>query len=212
MGRSFYSDEEDILPTPGLNQPIPKDLSRKEDPLRNPHKQVVDGKVISTNSTLEKYAKQAREFAVQKLDIFDAEYRNLHAAYLNEKRNAIEKYHQLVAEPVLPSGLYILTAMLTGSIMVRTRSLPLRFVTPVAFGLVATEYLMPKTLQNTTGWLSSLSREHFPEVNKQIDEAAKQLSGCMSDIEKTRSNWMQSLTESVGKVRKKVLQCTQDKQ
>ncbi|KAG7884902.1 hypothetical protein KL938_001159 [Ogataea parapolymorpha] len=211
MGRSFYSDEEDILPTPGLNQPIPKELSRKEDLLRNPHKQVVDGKVISTNSTLEKYAKQAREYAVQKLDIFDAEYKNLHAAYLNEKRNAIDKYHQLVAEPVLPSGLYILTAMLTGSIMVRTRSLPLRFVTPMVFGLIATEYLMPKTLQNTTGWLSSLEREHFPEVNKQIDEAAKQVSGCMSDIEKTRSKWRQSLTASVRRTREEVLQWTQDK-
>ncbi|KAG7726567.1 hypothetical protein KL933_003498 [Ogataea haglerorum] len=211
MGRSFYSDEEDILPTPGLNQAIPKDLSKKENLLKNPHKQVVEGKVISTNSTLEKYAKQAREYAVQKLDIFDAEYRNLHAAYLNEKRNVIERYHQLVGEPVLPSGLYILTAMLTGSIMVRTRSLPLRFVTPMAFGLVATGYLMPKTLQNTTGWLDSLSRENFPEVSKQIDDAAKQFSDCLSGMETTRSKWRQSLTDSVRKARLELLQWTQDK-
>ncbi|KAG7846862.1 hypothetical protein KL941_002655 [Ogataea angusta] len=211
MGRSFYSDEEDILPTPGLNQAIPKDLSKKEDLLRNPHKQVVEGKVISTNSTLEKYAKQAREYAVQKLDILDAEYRNLHAAYLNEKRNVIEKYHQLVAEPVLPSGLYILTAMLTGSIMVRTRSLPLRFVTPVAFGLAATKYLMPKTLQNTTSWLSSLSREHIPEVSKHMDETVAQVSDCLSNIEKKRYEWRQSLTDSVRTARLEVLQWTQDK-
>ncbi|KAH3668762.1 hypothetical protein OGAPHI_002517 [Ogataea philodendri] len=211
MARSFYSDQEEVLPTPGVNQAISKDLKKKEDTLHDPHKKLVEGKVITVNSTLENYAKKARQYALQKLEIFEAEYNNLHAAYLNEKRNFLDKYHQLVVEPVLPSGLYVLTAMLTGSIIVRTRSLPTRFVTPVVFGLASFSYLMPQTSSNTFNWLDAIKREQLPETSKQLDEAKLQVSKLASDIDQTRAQWRQQLTDSVRCVRKEILSRTEEK-
>lgn len=130
---------------------------------------------ITTNPVLEKYANQAREFFLEKTEFINAKYE--FSKDMAEMHSAMvaKKYNELIVEPLLPNGLYVLTATLLGAITVNRRSLPLRFITPIIFGTTASAYLFPKSFNNVTNGLGNLEEKHAPELKQFQDNSIKGL-------------------------------------
>lgn len=54
--------------------------------------------------------------------------------------------------------------------MTRTRSLPVRWLTPPLFTLAALPYFLPKTSHNLRSYLSNVEDRHFPEFAQRHDQ------------------------------------------
>lgn len=67
-------------------------------------------------------------------------------------------------EPLTPASLYVAISTLTGSILTRTRTLPIRFITPPIFFFASLSYFLPKTSTNLNTYLGSLEDKYLPQV------------------------------------------------
>ncbi|KAL7421884.1 hypothetical protein Q5752_003656 [Cryptotrichosporon argae] len=72
-------------------------------------------------------------------------------------------------EPLTPGLIYVLVSGLTGSVLTRTRSFPLRFLAPPLFTLAAFPYFLPKTSARVRAYLSELEDAHFPDFAARHD-------------------------------------------
>ncbi|TYJ54147.1 hypothetical protein B9479_005245 [Cryptococcus floricola] len=72
-------------------------------------------------------------------------------------------------EPLNPGLIYVLISGLSGSVLTRTRSLPIRFLAPPIFTLLAFPYFLPKTSHNIRSYFSNLENKHFPEFAAKHD-------------------------------------------
>ncbi|WWC62073.1 uncharacterized protein I303_104663 [Kwoniella dejecticola CBS 10117] len=72
-------------------------------------------------------------------------------------------------EPLNPGLIYILVSGLSGSVLTRTRSLPIRFLAPPLFTLAAFPYFLPKTSSNIRKYLSDIEDKNFPEFAARHD-------------------------------------------
>ncbi|GMK55260.1 hypothetical protein CspeluHIS016_0203160 [Cutaneotrichosporon spelunceum] len=72
-------------------------------------------------------------------------------------------------EKLTPGIIYVLVAGLTGSVLTRTRSFPVRFLAPPALALAALPYFLPKTAHNLRAYLSGLEDKHAPEFAAKHD-------------------------------------------
>lgn len=172
--RSFYADDEDVITKPGFNSKITEELKEKESAHGNIS--FIEGMGIRTVPILEKYSNKFRLFLHDKLQLYSAELDTQKTAASNEWNTVKAQYNQVIAEPVLPSLIYILTASLTGSILVNRRSLPVRFITPLVFGGVAFNYFMPKSYNNAQNKLIGLEKSNYPDVYKQQNELIDQFN------------------------------------
>ncbi|WWC89226.1 uncharacterized protein L201_004144 [Kwoniella dendrophila CBS 6074] len=87
-----------------------------------------------------------------------------------ERRVESEVKSILPADESLNPGLiYVLIAGLSGSVLTRTRSLPIRFISPPLFTLLASPYFLPKTSHNIRKYLSDFEDENFPDFAKKHD-------------------------------------------
>lgn len=78
---------------------------------------------------------------------------------------------QIIApdEPLNPGIIYVLVAGLTGSVLTRTRSFPVRFLAPPLFTLAALPYFLPKTSHNLRAYLSDVEDRVAPEFAAKHD-------------------------------------------
>jgi MICOS complex subunit MIC26 len=82
------------------------------------------------------------------------------------------------SEPLTPGILYVGISTLTGSILSRSRGLPLRLLLPPTFLFVSLQHFLPQTSTNLGAYISSLERTYFPTLaarHAEID--ARLLSG-----------------------------------
>lgn len=98
--------------------------------------------------------------------------------------NPVEEVKSVVAqdEPLTPGIIYVLIAGLTGSVITRNRSFPLRWLAPPLFTVAAAPYFLPKTSHNIRAYLSDLEDKHFPELAARQDRF---LSTASSHMEMT---------------------------
>lgn len=66
-------------------------------------------------------------------------------------------------ESLTPGIIYVLISGLTASVFTRTRSLPLRFLSPPLFTLAAMPLFLPKTSHSIRTYLSDVEDEYFPD-------------------------------------------------
>lgn len=168
MARSFYEDDDQVVTTPGVNAPIPSDL-KQEEALHGDFS-YFKGMVIRTAPTFEKYTKQARTWLHDKLQILDAELETQRLSANNEWRNVKAEVADTIRDPLLPNGILILTATLTGSILVNRRLLPVRFAAPVLVGTAATAFFMPNTFHQLTAKYDAVEAAKAPEFHQQKQE------------------------------------------
>jgi organizing structure protein 2 len=67
-------------------------------------------------------------------------------------------------ETLTPGLIYVLVAGLTGTVLTRTRSFPVRFLAPPLFTLAALPYFLPQTAHNLRRYVSDLEDKHAPEL------------------------------------------------
>lgn len=66
-------------------------------------------------------------------------------------------------EKLLPGSIYVLVAAMAGSIVSRNRNILIRFVTPLATGITAAHYIVPRTTQNVRDLVWDFEKR-FPVV------------------------------------------------
>ncbi|BEI85477.1 hypothetical protein CcaverHIS002_0508780 [Cutaneotrichosporon cavernicola] len=72
-------------------------------------------------------------------------------------------------ENLTPGIIYVLVAGLTGSVLTRTRSFPVRFLAPPVFALAALPYFLPKTAHNLRAYISDIEDKQAPEFAAKHD-------------------------------------------
>ncbi|KAI5968680.1 hypothetical protein CANMA_002116 [Candida margitis] len=202
MARKFYEDDELVINKPGTAEPITAKLQQQES-THGDNASIVNGMVIRTTPVLEKYSNQIREYLITKFNIFEAELETQKSASANEWRHVKSAFNSIVKEPVLPNGIYILTAGLTGSILARNRNIGLRFVTPLLFGGVATRYFMPVTFNNLSQKYNELEADNVPDLHIQHQELIKNLREWRHDAEVSRVKLNDCVIEQVHDLRTK---------
>ncbi|EEB07415.1 hypothetical protein SJAG_02501 [Schizosaccharomyces japonicus yFS275] len=83
-------------------------------------------------------------------------------------------------ETVLPGFAYVAISWMTGTVLVRRRSLPVRWTVPPALGLIAFSYCFPKTYQKASNYVLQKSptgrraKEFVSEKETQMSETIKE--------------------------------------
>lgn len=169
--RSFYEDDDNVVNTPGLDTKIPSKL-QKEESLHGAD--IIRGMAVRTTPVLEKYANDIRHWVFDKYQVYGAELETQRSLLNNEWTSLKSEVNSLIADPVLPQGIYILTASLTGSILVNRKLLPVRFLTPLVVGLAATAYWMPNTFNNITAKLGHFEQQYAPQAYQEQQKFFKE--------------------------------------
>lgn len=207
--RDFYVDDEVVINKPGVNTAITPELKEKEGLHGNVS--FIEGMSIRTAPILEKYTGQARAWLHEKWLIYGSELSTQKSAFANEYNSIRNDISALIKEPVLPNLIYILTSTLTGSILVNRRSLPLRFLSPVVFGSVATSYFMPKTFASATGKLDRLEKDTVPEVHAAHQDLLKNYAQFKKDADAGVEELQVKLTSGVHDARIGILEYFDEK-
>lgn len=199
--RSFYEDDELIIAKPGTNQAISTELKEQESVH---HASFVEGMAIRTTPILEKYTNSIRHYLHDKVSLADAELETQKSAFNNEWTSIKLEYHSIVQDPVLPGLIYILTIALSGSILVRRKSLPLRFAAPTVFGGVALSYYMPNTYCSIVKKYNQLEKENVPEFHSQrqtllenYEQFKKELDAGLVNTNKSIESGIHDLREAL---------------
>ncbi|OCF38317.1 hypothetical protein I317_07915 [Kwoniella heveanensis CBS 569] len=107
-------------------------------------------------------------------------------------------------ESLTPGLIYVLIAGLSGSVLTRTRSLPIRFLAPPLFTLAAAPYFLPKTSHNIRKYLSDVEDRNFPEFAARHDHFVQtgvahfnMTLGRLSDAGDSAKEWSHTAFEKV---------------
>ncbi|KAJ3785771.1 apolipo protein O-domain-containing protein [Lentinula aff. detonsa] len=107
-------------------------------------------------------------------------------------------------ESLTPSVLYIGVATLTGSILTRSRSLPLRLTVPPLLLALSSSHFLPKTTSNVTSYFGSLEDKYLPSLAEKhnIAKAHSEMTWerAKEMIERARNNFEGGVVGGVGKV------------
>ena len=74
-------------------------------------------------------------------------------------------------ESITPGALYIGVATLTGSILARSRGLPIRIILPPTFFFTSLNHFLPHTAANIGDYVSSLEHKYVPRAARFQDTA-----------------------------------------
>ncbi|ODV77928.1 uncharacterized protein CANTADRAFT_23045 [Suhomyces tanzawaensis NRRL Y-17324] len=182
MARSFYEDDELVINKPGYNVEISLELKEQES-LHGPIS-FIQGMGIRSTPYLESWVNKARLFVHSKAAIYEAELGTQKSAFLNEVDTLKSEVKATIKEPVLPGLIYILTATLTGSILVGRKSLPLRFVSPVVFASVSTSYFMPNTWESLTNKYLHFEHQKAPELTEKRHQVVSAYQSTKQDVDR----------------------------
>lgn len=201
MARSFYEDDELVITKPGYNNEISKELHSKET-LNNVS--YAKGMTIRSAPYLEEQLNKIRLYTHNKLSILEAEVNTAVSATKNEIKILSDIVDDLIKEPMLPNIIYILTATLTGSILVNRRSLPLRFLSPTIFGVLAFSYFMPASYHQVQTKLAAYESETFPEFYQQQTKFIDELKSQKKLLNFNMTNLNQDLASQIHEARYKL--------
>ncbi|EFP78291.2 hypothetical protein PGT21_030509 [Puccinia graminis f. sp. tritici] len=86
---------------------------------------------------------------------------------------------------------------MTGSILARNRSFPLRFLSPLAFFILSSNQFLPTTTQNVKSYLFKLQDHHFPQSAARRDEVIKRGAESVEWLNGLRQRMFLKTTEVV---------------
>ncbi|QPG76720.1 hypothetical protein FOA43_004114 [Brettanomyces nanus] len=199
-GRSFYSDQSSVNPLP-----VGEDVNSHQEKSESSSNVIyVDGKVINTHPALETYSRETRTWISDKASSWTDIFNSYKARAAFQLAKADSQYHQIILEPLLPQSLYVITATLTGSILARRRSLSMRFISPILFGIVSFGLFMPKSSTNCSQLFINLEAERFPDLKKMQDEASTQVHHSFNSFTNEIKSLQPKLTEVVKNSREAV--------
>lgn len=204
--RSFYSDDEDLKYSPILETSNPHIKTVDHPKEKEIVSEFVDGHKIDSSSYLNKSFNSIRNKIIYQLDLTTAEFRNLKSAAKNEINNLTENITSVYdpKDEFLPNFIYALTTTLFGSILVNRKSLPVRFFTPLLFGLASFKFFLPLTFSNTANAIRNYESKEYPELLDQQRSFKNFILETESSLEKLSSDSNQYLIDTVRQIRESV--------
>lgn len=213
--RSFYEKDDDLSLSSIIAEPQQTidDTPALETAAKQAKKPVekeetvvtkyVDGFKINTSNFLEKHLHGVRSSIINNLNYADAEYRNLKSAACNEWTNLTSGLTSLYdpKDEFLPSFIYALTFMLSGSILVNRRSLPVRFITPIVFGIAGFKMFLPGTFCNTSRAIKNWEAKEHPDLLQGQRALKQSWIDAERAIEQTGAELNQGLINTVHDIR-----------
>lgn len=203
--RSFYEDEENVVPIPGTVTPA---AASELESLGN--NRIIDGISVRSSKATENLFKSAREYTESTFDNLSNWANSKYATYNETERqvtNTVSGLHNKT-EDLLPNSLYILVAVLTGTIAARTRGVIAKVVFPTVFGLASFKYFLPKTFENTTGFVWKLEEENVPQIAAHQKFAYNSALDLAHKIEENTETGKKSIENSVHSLRKSIADIT----
>ncbi|KAJ7611338.1 apolipo protein O-domain-containing protein [Roridomyces roridus] len=130
--------------------------------------------LLDTPSALEAHIGTARRTLTTQYRTAHAEVQSLVSRWIGVENRVENRIKALLPpdERVLPGALYVAIAFLTGSILARRRSFPVRAVFPPVLAGTAAVYYLPKLSANVRAYASDLEDEYTPELAR-IHETGK---------------------------------------
>ncbi|TXT08986.1 hypothetical protein VHUM_02460 [Vanrija humicola] len=162
--------------------------------------------LVETVNPLTEHITTAREATCNALGSARSVVEDGVSRWIGFERKVEGEVKQIVSpdESLTPGLIYVAVAGLTGSVLTRTRSFPVRFLAPPVFALAALPYFLPKTAHNLRQYVSDAEDKHFPEFAEKHDRinnalelhwqlALDKLRGAGQDV----SAWSDKAVESV---------------
>ncbi|KAK1225209.1 hypothetical protein PQX77_011889 [Marasmius sp. AFHP31] len=100
-------------------------------------------------------------------------------------------------ESLTPGVLYVGVATLTGSIITRSRALPIRLFFPPALFALSLNHFLPKTTNNLTEYFGSLERTYFPTFAEKHAIARAHSAMTWERIKEATASGRESLNKGV---------------
>ncbi|KDQ12565.1 hypothetical protein BOTBODRAFT_161460 [Botryobasidium botryosum FD-172 SS1] len=166
--------------------------------------------LIETHSELEQNIGKIREAAT-------SAYFNARAKLQSEVNGWIEvegavekKVKELIApdEPLSPGILYVGVTTLTGSVITRNRSFPVRFLVPTTFLMLSLPFFLPKTSHNLNEYISDLEAHYFPAVAEQHAALGRAVSSARESLEAFYHSSNKAVREGVHNAEGKIQEYT----
>ncbi|KAH9837539.1 apolipo protein O-domain-containing protein [Rhodofomes roseus] len=129
--------------------------------------------LIETPSELEKQIGKVRSSVTATYLDARAQVQGVVSRWISVEESVEKRIKSLVApdEPLTPGILYVGVATLTGSVLARNRSLPVRLALPPTLLLLSLRHFLPKTGHNVSSYLGSLEDTYLPGVAEKHDIA-----------------------------------------
>jgi len=121
------------------------------------------------HSDLERNIGIARAHVVMAYDTSRANVHGVVGKWINVEEKVEHRIKSLIPkdETMTPGILYVGVATMAGSIVGRTRALPIRMLLPPTFFLLSFRYFLPKTASNVRAYASSLEDTYIPSLGAQ---------------------------------------------
>ncbi|ODQ67705.1 hypothetical protein NADFUDRAFT_48380 [Nadsonia fulvescens var. elongata DSM 6958] len=214
--KSIYDDDVSETVTPIAGTSIPTSA-----PVTNPTESVEDnntsfiptetigGVHINTVPQLESYIKSAREWTVKRFTSAEDKVDSTFEKYLSTEKKVTKTILDLKdpKEETLAGGVYVLVSTLSGSILARNRSFPIRFLTPLIFGIGAFRFFLPGTYANT-GKLIWRYEQEYPEIVQAHTTTKESIEKLVNNVEKSSEQVNEALENGVRQTRRFVAKST----
>lgn len=180
--RRFYEDESQITPVPGTVIPA----LGTELEILGPNR-IIDGISVRSPPSVENGFKTIRESVSS---TYDSIRNDVNQGYtkINQTEKAVTKtvgdLHSR-SEDLLPSSIYIVIAGLSGSIAAHRRGIIARVLLPIITGSIAFKYFLPKTFDNTTGFLWEAEKKNLPQLAASQERLVKEADDFAVQTEQT---------------------------
>ncbi|GMM32926.1 Mic26 protein [Saccharomycopsis crataegensis] len=192
--RNFYEDDDNVTPIPGTIVPA----SASEIESLGPNK-LVDGISVRSPDYLEGFFNKARKSTVDVLKSAESGAEGVTKDYYDLEHHVtgtVAKLHDR-REDLLPGGLYIVTGILTGSIIARRRGPVARVLLPAVVGLAVFRWTLPITFANTTGFVYHLEQQNVPAVANAQDSIVSGVERSIEAVESTTSSTIKSVDSAI---------------
>lgn len=203
--RSFYEDDENVVPIPGTVTPAP--ATELETLGSN---RIIDGISVRSTQSTENLFKSVRKFTESTVDSLNSWADQKYHQYNKTERSVTDTVSSLhsKSEDLLPNSLYILVAVLSGTIAGRTRGVVAKITLPTVFGLTAFKYFLPQTFNNTAGFFWKLEKENAPQIAAQQESAYNSAVGLVHSIEETTESGKKSIENGTKSLKKSIANIT----
>lgn len=180
MGRNFYSDDQGVTPVPGT---VIAATDAQIESL-GPNK-LVNGSSIRSPSFIEAPLASIRTTLNSWINITETKIDTLTTNFHTQEQHFASTTANLYnhEEDLLTSGVYILIAGFTGTIITRRSNLFLKGVVPTALAFITFKLTLPKTFSNTADYTYKLEQANAPGLVKGQDKLVSNVNALINQTE-----------------------------
>ncbi|KZT66174.1 hypothetical protein DAEQUDRAFT_768207 [Daedalea quercina L-15889] len=155
--------------------------------------------LIETPSELEKQIGKARRAVTATYLDARAQVQGVVSRWISVEESVEKRIKSLIApdEPLTPGILYVGVATLTGSVLARNRSLPMRLALPPTLLLLSLNHFLPKTSHNVSAYFGTLEDTYLPGVAEKHDIAKAHSAMTWARIQDATVAGRERVSESV---------------